>query len=237
MNNGPTVVPAWLAAHLRQALAHELPNRLVAIRGLLRLLELEEADRLSGDGRDQVRRLEAAAERTHALVLALADLVQALVSAEAPQEVPLASLVQEVAAELKQAHGEQTPALTYDILVPSVTVPPRQLRRVLVELMRQVSHSNLVNRAEVTIRAQEITAGIEILVESRGGCLSPDQLGRLFEPFAGEGSDHRLGLVLARALVERWGGSLTVHGEPECRTVFTVFLPGLEAGTPGRESL
>src|SRR5262245_32158836 len=54
-----------LLACFRRAAGHDLPNQLVGLQGLLHVLELEEADRLSADGRAYLQRLVAAARRAH----------------------------------------------------------------------------------------------------------------------------------------------------------------------------
>jgi hypothetical protein len=70
-----------LLAVLRQGLAHDLPNHLIALEGLARLLEAEEGERLSAEGRDYVGRLAAAAARAHAVVASLAATAAEVVAA------------------------------------------------------------------------------------------------------------------------------------------------------------
>ncbi len=62
-----------LRASLQKALGHDLPNQLVAVQGLVKLLELEEGERLTEEGRDYLVRLAAAARRTHETILQLAQ--------------------------------------------------------------------------------------------------------------------------------------------------------------------
>jgi hypothetical protein len=65
-----------LLACFQKALGHEMPNQLVAVGGLLRLLELEEGDRLGPDGRDYLGRLHAAVQKLDLLAAGLADLAR-----------------------------------------------------------------------------------------------------------------------------------------------------------------
>jgi hypothetical protein len=67
---------AHLLAVLRQALGHDLPNQLIAVQGLARLLELEQGERLGAEGRDYLGRLAAGAAAAHARVAELAELVR-----------------------------------------------------------------------------------------------------------------------------------------------------------------
>src|SRR5262245_65240084 len=72
----PHALGESLRACLRQALGHELPNQILAVQGLARVLEWEDGGRLSDAGKDYLRRLAAAAERVHGLVRTLAAVVR-----------------------------------------------------------------------------------------------------------------------------------------------------------------
>lgn len=61
---------------LQKALGHELPNYLVAIQGLARVLEMDQAQRLDDEGKDHLRRVAVAAQRAHELTLTLADRIR-----------------------------------------------------------------------------------------------------------------------------------------------------------------
>src|SRR5947209_3364292 len=63
-----------LLACFQKAVGHELPNELVAIRGLVQVLEMEEEERLDAAGRDYLHRLAAASDRVAALVSGLANM-------------------------------------------------------------------------------------------------------------------------------------------------------------------
>src|SRR6516225_257473 len=120
----PEPTPDWLLGCFQKVLGHELPNHLVATQGLLRLLEFEEGQHLSTEGRDYLRRLSAGAERSHSLISALAEIVRALRRVEPCQPVQLAEALNEVAAEMKQRFAGRTIAFQFDILTPTLAVPP-----------------------------------------------------------------------------------------------------------------
>src|SRR5437870_1875703 len=82
-----------LLACYRQAVGHELPNQLVAIQGLVRVLEFEEGARLSAEGRDYLQRLAAAAQRTHALLRTLAAIGRVGREPVGPEPLALADVV------------------------------------------------------------------------------------------------------------------------------------------------
>src|SRR5207253_9653137 len=66
-----------LLACYQKALGHELPNQLVAVQGLLRLLDAEAGHRLDADDRALLQRVIALAQRAHGLVNELAELSRA----------------------------------------------------------------------------------------------------------------------------------------------------------------
>ena len=65
-------------------------------------------------------------------------------------------------------------------------------------------------------------------IADRGAGISPEMLARVGEPFfttkpAGQGMG--LGIFLARAIVERLGGELSIRSAPGAGTTATLWLP------------
>ncbi|NUO52512.1 MAG: tetratricopeptide repeat protein [Polyangiaceae bacterium] len=111
---------------------------------------------------------------------------------------------------------------------------PMRLRQVLLNLV-----GNAVKFTEtgtVTLRAARTAGatgalGIRIRVEDTGIGIGPDELGRIFQPFAqANGSIAErfggtgLGLAISKRLVEAMGGTIGVESQPGKGTVFTVDL-------------
>src|SRR5262245_65269281 len=78
-----------------RALGHDLPNYFVALQGLVRLLDMEEADRLGPDGREYLERLGAATQRAQELVESLRVLGKVGQEQQPCEDVPLAELARE----------------------------------------------------------------------------------------------------------------------------------------------
>ncbi len=214
--------PDWLLGCFQKVLGHELSNNLVATQGLLRLLELEEGAHLSEEGRDYLRRLSAGTERTQALISCLADIVRAVRRVEPPQPVPLTETLHELAAAMKHQLSDRSPAFQFDILVDALRVPPGGFRQVLTQVFRWAILSNGPGNPPLAVRAVTSAAGVELGVTQSGPGLSPAQQERLFDPASGGANS--LGLVLARALVETWGGSLVVQCQERGNTL-RIWLP------------
>ena len=65
-----------LLACLQKATGHELPNELVAMQGLVQLVQMEEGDHLGPESKDYLRRLVSRLRQTLELVRALAEAVR-----------------------------------------------------------------------------------------------------------------------------------------------------------------
>jgi signal transduction histidine kinase len=208
-----------LLAVLQKALGHDLPNVLVGVQGLARLLESEEGERLSADGRSYLARVAAGAARAHALVGALAEVARLGKPMPAAEPVDLAELAAGAAAEVEQLALDRN--VVYDgPQQPLILFAPRAaLRKVLVLLLRRAMTAG-PRRVEVSGRVADTAA--EVCVADDGPALPPEEIGRLFEPATGPDAS-ALDLFLVRHLAEDWGGSVRV--ETGGRTAFIVTWP------------
>lgn len=206
---------APLLACLQQALGHDLPNQLVALQGLLRLLADAEGNRLGPEGRDVLERLTASARGAHALVAALAQLVRLQRQSPPAETVDL----EEVLVEGKRlALGL---GVEYDLPTAMLLAVPRNaLRQVLVVLLRFLASAGAAGaRLGVTCTGPTATLRLAGL----GAQLTPDRRERLFEPFQ-ERAPTGLELFAARRLAQAWGGNVWVEEAADGLT-FAVIAP------------
>lgn len=99
--------------------------------------------------------------------------------------------------------------------------------------VRHVLQCLLQNALEAVDAAGEITLapaveedGIRIIVADSGPGIAPADQGRIFEALFTTKSGHAgLGLAVARSIVEKLGGELTVDGRPGKGAAFTLYLP------------
>jgi signal transduction histidine kinase len=217
----------WVAC-VRTALNHELPNQLVAVQGLIRLLELEAQDQLSPEGREYLQRLAAAARRAHELVRTLAEIGQIDKREESREPVPLDEAAREAAMTLKKLFPEVVFEYHFPDPVPAPTLSRSALIQVLVQLLRNAAQSaQQGQRVRVQVGGRATSSGMELWVADDGRGLSAEERQRLFEPFtrgpsqtAGQG----LGLFWVRQQVEQWGGSIEVQSRPGEGSVFTISI-------------
>jgi signal transduction histidine kinase len=210
----------------QQALGHELPNRLVAIQGMARLVEADAAAVLNLEARACLDRLAESTQRTLDFVKALADVGRACRKKEPAAEVSLAELWRETTAEMNWLC--QGRAVSYHSIVPLplMFVPPANARRVLVEILRAIVRRCPAEQPlRVEVRATRSAGVIEVQVADDGPALSPLQQQQAFDPVLGSETEpaDELGLFLTRQLVEGWGGNLRLEAGPHggCVAAFT----------------
>jgi signal transduction histidine kinase len=207
-----------LLAAYQQALGHELPNHLVAIQGMVHLLQTEEANRVSPDGREFLNQLASAARRTHEVVRALAEVGRAIRSAQGAEPIGVFEVAREAGAAVKQLYPDV--AIGYDSGDPAlrIAVGRPALYQVFVQLLQnaaQAAYENIPLQIQVGGGTQDGKA--EFWVTDNGRGLSEVERRRLFEPFAPgprAGVGKGLGLFLVRQLVDIWGGTIELESTP-----------------------
>jgi signal transduction histidine kinase len=100
-----------------------------------------------------------------------------------------------------------------------------QLQIALRNLIRN-AHDAMPEGGWLTIRAAEDEAQVTIAVTDTGVGISPDDLHRIMQPlFTTKARGIGLGLAMARAIVDKCDGSLTVTSEPGKGATFMIRLP------------
>jgi signal transduction histidine kinase len=214
---------------LQKALGHDLPNQLVAIQGMARLLDMEEGDRLGADGKDYLNRLTAATQRAHEMVRSLADFIRAMRAAGVVSRLSLGDMVREVAAEL----GRLFPARVIECDLPEqgpyLAMPPVVLRQMVMHLIRYRLQSDVsADQSPIRLETRETPAGTEFRISDRGRPLTPEDRLCLCETIASGNSGESgrgLGMVMACQLVENCGATLAVESDDGQGTVMTVCFP------------
>jgi signal transduction histidine kinase len=214
-----------LLSLLQKALGHELPNQLIAVQGLARLLQTDSGDRLSDDGKEYLQRLAAAAQRSHEMVRALADFLRALRAGKPGTRVSVADVVRESAAELNLLYPGRPVVYDFPETGPYVLVPAVVVRQIVGHLLRHALQAGLAEGLRIEVGARQQENSVELWVRDSGPVLSAEQQQKLFEPFACRDNalpGLGLGLVLARQLAENWGGAIGVQSEAGRGTTVSV---------------
>ena len=205
----------------QRALGHELPNHLVSMQGLARLVELEQGDRLDEEGRGHLLRLADLARRTDGVVRTLAEIGRLTRDAGPAEAVSLADAAREAAAEVNLLSSGWSIEYHLDGQASALRVPRRGLRLVFVHLIRNAVQAGGGRAAPLEMGSRRTPEGVEFWVKDDGRGISESQQERLFECFAGGAG---LGLFLVRQIVAGWGGAVRVQSAPGQGSTFTLLV-------------
>ena len=221
-----------LLACLQKATGHELPNELVAMQGLVQLVQMEEGDHLGPESKDYLRRLVSRLRQTLELVRALAEAVRLGRQHLPPECVDPGEVAEEVAAELKQLSPDLVIESEPLHRVPALAVPRESLRLVLVRVLRHVLATAPPAKIKcVGLSGTTLPHGVELRITAPGQLNSTVPLAQLFEPFATE-KDTRLDLFLARQRVLDWGGTIHAEDLGGGDRLFVITVPSAVRETP-----
>jgi hypothetical protein len=196
---------------MHKVFSHDLPNQMVVLQSLLQMLQMEELDRLSPDGREYVERLNSAARKAGGLVRFLKEMARLHGYQPQLEEVALSGLARELRAELNQLCPQQTLEYSWDWEVPSVRADYRPFYQALLGmLLGRVEAAGPICRLGAGSRA--VARGVEL--EFR---VAP-------APPAGRNAlEQRPEVVLAREWLAAGGVELAFDPEEVGR--FTLVLP------------
>jgi two-component system, NtrC family, sensor kinase len=116
-----------------------------------------------------------------------------------------------------------------DPALPEISCDPDQIQQVLIVLLVNACEA-LVQGGSVTVSTSALGDGQGVLITVRdtGPGISADVQAQIFEPFFSTKDDqHRtgLGLAVARGIIDRHGGTITVESNPGEGAEFRVQLP------------
>ncbi|KRF36592.1 ATP-binding protein [Nocardioides sp. Soil805] len=217
------------------SVSHELRTPITSIMGYLEILEDGGFGELSAEQRSALGRIDANSRRLLLLIddLLVLSRVQDRGLENHHVELDLRAVVEaahEVVAPVAARAGVE---FSYD--VPDHEVPyigdVDQLERVLVNLMGNAVKFS-PDGGQVRTRLLPAQREVRLTVSDTGMGIPAEEQARLFTRFfrsssargrAIQGSG--LGLSIAKAIVERHGGTITVESDPGAGTEFTVRLP------------
>lgn len=213
--------------------SHELRTPLAAIKGHIELV----LDGEAGPVTDlQQRFLGVASENTDRLGALINDLldVEKMTSGRMQllaDRVDLSGVLRDVAATFRLEAERKGLALRLDVApLPAVVGDRDRLIQVFANLV-----SNAVKytpAGEVGISAAPVERQVEVVVRDTGIGMTPEEQRELFTKFfrsqdavVRDAGGTGLGLVIARGIVERHGGTIAVASEKGAGTRFRVLLP------------
>jgi PAS domain S-box-containing protein len=223
--------------------SHDLQEPLRKVLTFGDRLQTRYGDALGEQGRDYLRRMEAAAARMRDLIEDLLTLSRVTTQARPFARVDLTEVAEEVVSDLEAAIEESGGRVELESL-PTVDADRPQMRQLFQNLIvnalkfRKEGQPPVVKvRGEVHEERRRAGGNgpllnelCRIAVEDDGIGFDEEHLERIFVPFqrlhgrnAYEGTG--MGLAICRKVVERHGGEITAHSAPGQGATFVVTLP------------
>ncbi|WER49216.1 CHASE2 and HATPase_c domain-containing protein [Cupriavidus sp. WKF15] len=211
-------------------LSHDMRSPQASILALIDLHRGAAGDERSAD---LLARIDSHARRTLSLADDFIRVARAETQPLSLQDADLAGLVLDAADELWALASARGVPLNVDLPDDPAVIraEPALLARAIANLVSNaVKFSPRGAAVTVTLRAEP--GGYAIAVTDQGPGIPLAQQQRLFEPFArlhehdpGAPAGSGLGLVLAKTVVERHGGSIRVASDAGAGATFTLHLP------------
>jgi signal transduction histidine kinase len=224
--------------------SHELRTPLTAIIGYTELMELGIPEPLTPRQKEQVQRVEIAAQH----LLQLIEEILTMVSIEAgrekvrPAPILLSELLHRVEVIIAPLAAEKKLELVVAPLDEDVQmeIDPDKAVQMLLNLLSNAV--KFTSQGSVELRARRVGEKVEVAVRDTGMGVEPEYLEQIFEPFwqveqpaTRRAGGSGLGLAVSRRLAELLGGEVRVESEPGKGSTFTATLP-VRSSVVGRQS-
>lgn len=211
--------------------SHDLRNPIGTALGFSELLLADPA--LGDDVRGFAQRIHSSVARAAELLAALVVEARTTARVEPPDEVDVAVVVDRIRAELDGLLAGRRATVATSGTLPRLRTDERLLHRALSAAVRNaVEHHP--GGAAVEVSARPVARGWELIVDDDGPGLSAADREAVLAPgvTAGGAAGAGLGLSLARAAVERRGGTLLLEANPAGGLRVRIVLPQRRASDP-----
>lgn len=226
------------------ALAHDLNNMLLVVRGLTEIAQMEAAQDGAVSG-GRLQEIEGAVVRTTDMVRQLSTFVRG--ADDSARRIEVEATVRSFEPLLRQA---LTRGVRFDLHVepdlPPVEIAPVALEQVLLNLAvnaRDAMEGRPDPRLDLTIRAVELRGHrsvfsggprtgrfVRLRLQDTGVGIPPERLVRVFDPFFTTKADGRgtgLGLASVMRTMQRAAGWVELNSVVGHGSVFELFLPAV----------
>ncbi len=210
--------------------SHDLQEPLRKVQTFAAQLTTREAERLTPEGKDYLRRMTDAAGRMRTLIDDLLMFSRVTTSARPFVPVDLGLVARQVIDDLEVTIDETGATVTAQSL-PTIEADPLQMRQLLQNLVTNALKFRSEGVAPVVTLVGRVRGPVaEITVTDNGIGFEPQYNTRIFRAFErlhgmGAYPGTGIGLALCRKIVERHLGTITAQGRPGRGATFTVTLP------------
>jgi signal transduction histidine kinase len=214
---------ARLHATLAVGAAHDIGNLFASVMGHAQILQHDAPADLQRD----LRAILLAASDGHFLLRRMLSSSAHTGVGSSAQVVALPALIQD-ALSLTRPFWEPRPKIAIRTLMaptPPVQAHAAELREVLVNLIINAVAA-MPSGGVLTLRCFAVDERVVLEVIDTGRGIAREHQAAIFQPFTStrEGG-HGLGLSVSRAIVEGYGGTLTIRSAPGQGATFALALP------------
>lgn len=213
------------------SVSHDLRTPLRSIHGFASLLQEGEADRLTPEGRDFLRRIQESARRMGLLITDLLSMAQHSRAVLCHDRVDLSELARLIAAELARTDpGREVHWVIEAGMV--VSADPVLMRAVLQNLLGNAwKYTGLRPQARIEFfRGAEVGGQLCFCVRDNGAGFDMAYVDQLFQPFKRLHAHHEfegtgVGLATVQRVIQRHGGRVRGEGQVGVGAQFCFSLP------------
>jgi signal transduction histidine kinase/FixJ family two-component response regulator len=211
------------AGRLTASIAHEINNPLQSVQNCIHLagredLPIEKRQEYFGLARSELDRLQTTVQR-------MLDFYRP--NAVSPQAVNVGVLISLVLRLMAKQLEERQVTVNLQVAsnLPELEVVPSQIQQVFINLILN-AYDAMPDGGELTVSAQAVRGGMEILVCDTGPGVPEEARRNIFEPFVStKQGGTGLGLTVSYNIVTAHGGTLELLSGNGPGACFRVYLP------------
>jgi len=200
-------------------IAHEIKNPLNSLALLFELMQKKGAAAVAEDvalGKNEVQKISRTIDQ-------FSDFLKPLRLTKEPLTVE--DLIAGASSSLAAEFPEKKAAVEYSPGAPLRLAADRQLIvQALFNILKNAVQAE--SRNPVRIDAEKTKKGIKIRIQDSGPGIPPAVIEHIFDPFFTTKTGMGVGLYLAKKIIERHEGKVTVESRPGQGALFTIQLPG-----------
>jgi signal transduction histidine kinase len=211
------------------AVSHDLQQPLVQVARYLELLEQQDGDTLSDDGRRFLSHARGGAHRLQDMVAAALRYSRIDTRGGSFAPVDLGLVIERVSSLLSDAIQEFDVDMVVDGL-PTITADEMQMEQLFQNLIGNAIKFRGDAPPQIRVFAEENAASWLISVQDNGIGIAPEAHERIFKMFQRLHSESEypgtgIGLAMCRRIAARHGGSISVASALGRGATFTLILP------------
>lgn len=211
---------------LTAGVAHEINNPIAVMQGNLDLVR-EELGEAAAPVKNELRLLDEQIHRVRVIVTKLLQFARPDEFAGYVETVDVNAAVADCLVLVRHELKKGDIAVVQELRATRpVRVNRNELQQVLINLAVNAIHAMAAGGRLTFVTADWEGKGVRIGVRDTGAGIPPEHLARVFDPFftTKKTQGTGLGLSISLALIERYGGTISVDSRPGEGTEFSVFL-------------